>query len=119
MYWWAIDMSANGDVRATAFVVGLSGNVTYDQMERYTWDELTQYTWDRPGQEDSSTDTVETINTPRPLRTLLKLDYGLRFRRIYFEVYLDCDGTPATAPVQIFSITPMIGVKAKMTNGVS
>ena len=119
MYWWAIDMSANGDVRATAFVVGLSGNVTYDQMERYTWDELAQYTWDRPGQEDSPIDTVETINTPRPLRTLLKLDYGLRFRRIYFEVYLDCDGTPATAPVQIFSITPMIGVKAKMTNGVS
>jgi hypothetical protein len=30
---------------------------------------------------------------------------------------LNCDGTPATAPAQIFSITPMVGIKAKMTNG--
>ena len=119
LYWWAIDLAASGEVRASAFVVGLSGSVTYDLMERYTWDELLEYTWDRPGQEDTPTDTVETINAPRPVRTLLKLDYGLRFRRIYFEVYLTCDGTSATTPAQIFSITPMIGVKAKMTNGVN
>jgi hypothetical protein len=47
----------------------------------------------------------------------LKLNHALRFRRIYFELYLNCDGTALTSPVQVFSITPMIGAKAKISKG--
>ena len=119
LYWWAVDMIANGEVRATAFNVNLEGYTTYDLMENYTWDELELYSWDRPGGGDTPTITEAQIVGARPARTLLKLDQSLRFRRIYFEVYLTCDGTPTTAPAQIFSITPMVGTKAKMTNRVN
>jgi hypothetical protein len=44
-----------------------------------------------------------------------KLNEALRFRRIFFELYLDCDGTAATSPVQVFSIIPMVGAKAKVS----
>jgi hypothetical protein len=45
----------------------------------------------------------------------VKLNQALRFRRIYFELYLDCDGTAETSPVQIFSIIPMVGAKSKIS----
>ena len=117
LYWWAVDLAAAGEVKATTFSVLLNAFVTYEQMENYTWDELEAFTWDQPGTEDPAVVTRETLPGNKAARSLLKLDYGLRFRRIYFEVYLNCDGTPATAPAQVFSINPMVGIKAKMTNG--
>ena len=50
-----------------------------------------------------------------PVRMEAKLQQSLRFRRLYFELYLDCDGTAATSPVQVFSIIPMVGAKAKVS----
>jgi hypothetical protein len=88
-------------------------------MDNYTWDYLEFGTWDVPVNESPPVETTREIPPGRAQRTLLKLEQGLRFRRIYFEVYLTCDGTPATAPTQVFSITPMIGEKAKMTKGVN
>jgi hypothetical protein len=72
------------------------------------------------GDEDARIQTIRNIGTTSlPQRTALKLDNSVRFRRIYFEVYLTCDGTVATAPAQIFSIIPMIDVKSKVTKAVS
>lgn len=117
LYWWAVDLAAAGEVKTAALVVQLDSFVTWDQMELYTWDQLLSYPWDKPGTGDPAIITRETLPITEPRRSLLKLDHSLRFRRMYFEVYLDCDGTPTTAPAQIFSITPMVGIKAKMTNG--
>lgn len=103
------------------YTISLSGiSTTWDTLNASTWDALESRTWDRMGDEDSRVQTVEDIGvTSVPQRVALKLDNSVRFRRVYFEVYLTCDGTAATAPAQIFSITPMIGVKAKMTKAVS
>jgi hypothetical protein len=98
-------------------MVSLDRSYSWDYMEAYDWEALEDFTWDRPGTGDPSIRTFRTIDDFEPRRTFLKLEQGLRFRRLYFEVYLNCDGTPATAPAQIFSITPMVGIKAKMTNG--
>ena len=120
LYWWAIDMAASGEVRTQAHVVGLfSYQNSWSQMDEYTWDYLEYGTWDTPINEAPPVETLREIPAGRPQRTLLKLERGLRFRRIYFEVYFTCDGTSATAPTQVFSITPMIGEKAKMTKGVN
>ena len=120
LYWWAVDLMGSGEIKADAYVVGLFATENqWDQMDNYTWDYLEFGTWDVPVNESPPVETTREIPPGRAQRTLLKLEQGLRFRRIYFEVYLTCDGTPATAPTQVFSITPMIGEKAKMTKGVN
>ena len=118
MYWWGVDVAAVGEVKTNVYMVGYERFYSWDYMEAYDWDFLEdEFDWDRPGTGDPSIGTVRNIDDFEPRRTFLKLEQGVRFRRVYFEVYLNCDGTPATAPAQIFSITPMVGIKAKMTNG--
>jgi hypothetical protein len=120
LFWWAADIAAAGTITAKAYVVALSGtNTTWDTLDLTTWNELDTRTWDRLTDADAVITTTRTISADIPQRALLKLENALRFRRIYFEVYLNCDGTSATAPAQIFTLTPMIGIKAKMTQGVS
>jgi hypothetical protein len=133
LYFWTADITTARIVRAVAVPVAireealavhwdeLSSDGAYDN-NYYTWDELSQEnefddrfgTWDRlktPG-------TIETVIEDFPqgqlIRMETKLDNSLRFRRIYFELYLSCDGTAATSPVQVFSIIPMVGAKAKI-----
>jgi hypothetical protein len=120
LYWWAADIAAKGTVTAKAYVVALSGtNTTWDTLDLTTWDALDTRNWDRLSDADAVVITTRTIGGDIPQRVLLKLDNALRFRRIYFEVYLNCDGTSATAPAQIFTLTPLLGIKAKQTQGVS
>jgi hypothetical protein len=133
LYFWTADITTARTVRAVAVPVAireealsvhwdeLSSDGVYDNSF-YTWDELSQEnefddrfgTWDKlktPG-------TVETVIEDFPqgqlLRMETKLENSLRFRRIYFELYLSCDGTAATSPVQVFSVIPMVGAKAKI-----
>jgi hypothetical protein len=128
LYWWAADVIAAGEI--TAVVIPASVSYTYA-----TWDDVsldfvgdTDYiAWDDPDATwDSPTDiefrgiTTEIDNGfTSKQRNSLKLDNGLRFRRVYFELYLECDGTIATSPAQIFSITPMIGMKAKSSDRIT
>jgi hypothetical protein len=98
--WDALDFAGMGD---TEFV---------------TWDQ-TEDTWDNPITVAPSISTVVNSGYTYKQRLSLKLDHGLRFRRVYFELYLTCDGTVATSPAQIFSITPMIGVKAKTSDRIT
>jgi len=127
MYWWASDVMATGNVVAKAFPVSLSAlQTTWDLMsysgagdtEYVTWDNEDD-TWDSPASITPSVSTSFSTGYTYKQRLSLKLDHGLRFRRVYFELYLTCDGTVATSPAQIFSITPMIGVKAKTSDRIT
>ncbi len=120
LYWWALDLSAKGPVTAKAYIVSLTSLIaTYDLMSQTTWDAISINTWDRPLDGDAVVSTDREIISGVPQRALIKMDESLRFRRIYFEVYLECEGTAETAPAQIFSINPMVGIKAKMRSGVN
>jgi len=120
LYWWAIDLAADGDITARVTSIAASSAArSWDQLSTATWDDLDKRTWDKILSEDAYVETVRSINEGSPQRSLLKLEHSVRFRRAYFEVYFNCDGTAETSPAQIFSITPMIGVKAKMTKGVA
>jgi hypothetical protein len=137
LYFWSVDLSTALPVRAVAVPVAIREReeaVHWDELSQdgaydnsyYKWDELSYEgvgdtafsNWDRP----KTPGTVESViddfpATTKPLRMETKLDNALRFRRIFFELYLDCDGTPSTSPVQVFSIIPMIGAKAKISKG--
>jgi hypothetical protein len=136
LYFWSADIATARQVRATVVPVALTETpiaVNWDELSKdgsydngfYNFDELskentgdeTWSTWDRP----KTPGAVETVIDDFPLGNLIrietKLDQALRFRRIYFELYLTCDGTVTTSPVQVFSIIPMVGVKAKISKG--
>jgi hypothetical protein len=127
MYWWAADVMASGTVTAKAFPVSLSATqASWDALdysgagdtEFITWDKA-DGVWDNPTATASFVSTLVDTGYTYKQRLSLKLDHGLRFRRVYFELYLNCDGTVDTSPAQIFSITPMIGTKAKTSDRTS
>ena len=120
MYWWAADISASGQISGVISPIGIPDlQNTWDQLDQFTWDFLAEKTWDDLFSRDVNVTTDQSVVGDVPQRVSLKMDRGIRFRRAFFELYLNCDGTAATAPAQIFSLTPMIGVKAKMSKDVA
>jgi hypothetical protein len=123
LYWWAASIMAVGEVTAKVFPVSLetTTQATWDWLETFTWDELLASVngWENPAPFPFNVTTTRTFEWTRPERINLKLEHALRFRRVYFELYMNTDGTASTAPAQIFGITPMIGVKAAISQGVS
>jgi hypothetical protein len=124
LYWWAAEVMAVGEVTARVFPVSIETMTTstWDHLGTFTWDELEaaiEYGFDNPAPFPFNVQTVSTFNWKSPERLNLKLDHALRFRRVYFEIYITTDGTASTAPAQIFSLTPMIGTKAAISERVS
>jgi len=124
LYWWAAEVMAVGDVVAKVFPVSIETMTTssWDHLATFTWDELEaaiEYGWDNPAPYPFNVQTTSTFTWKKPERLNLKLDHALRFRRVYFELYVETDGTASTAPAQIFSLTPMIGAKAAISERVS
>jgi hypothetical protein len=136
LYFWSADLATARTVRAVAVPVAITAEpiaVNWDELSQdgvydngfYNFDELSKEdefdeifsTWDRP----KTPGTIESVIDDFPVGTLTrlvtKLDQSLRFRRIYFELYLTNNGTVSTAPVQVFSLTPMVGVKSKVAKG--
>jgi len=135
LYMWTADVATALPMKAVAYPVALTTKapeVTWDELSldyigepgASTWDQLSlddvgdlEYgTWDNLKETNGQIGTLvdDLPETSKPLRIEVKLNQSLRFRRIYFELYLDCDGSASTSPVQVFSITPMIGAKAKV-----
>lgn len=137
LFFWTVDLQSAYPVKATAYPVALGETapvITWDELSKdfptevgyKTWDELskdgptdvTYGTWDNLGLPSGGiATTVGTVAYGFPTRLEAKLNQSLRFRRIYFELYLTCDGTALTSPAQIFSITPLISAKARVANG--
>lgn len=123
LYWWGAEVMAVGNIKARAYPVDLQSEttITWDQLQTATWDTLE----DAPDGWDDLIQVSQFVNTDlvytgvKPQRLNLKLDQAIRFRRVYFELYLDTDGTDSTAPAQIFNIAPMIGAKAKISERIS
>jgi len=120
LYWWSADVSANSEVTGRFVPIGVPDlQNMWDQLDQFTWDYLETLTWDTLFTRDVVITTVQAVTGDDPQRVALKMDRSARFRRGSFELYLLCDGTEETAPAQIFSLTPMIGVKAKMSKDVA
>lgn len=136
LYFWAADVATALPVLGVVFPVALSETalqVKWDEISKdtegdtafSTWDQLSldgvgdlEYgTWDNLRETSGQISTIidDFPQAGKPVRIEAKMNQALRFRRIYFELYLDCDGTAATSPAQVFSLIPMIGAKAKIT----
>lgn len=139
LYFWAVDVAAADEVEAIVYPVLIpaqEASPTWDEISKdaeldsfyKTWDQISfdeegdiEFgTWDDITQPTYAVPTILQMPFENKVtRAELKLNNSLRFRRIYFELYFKSDGTSTTSPVQVFSIIPMVGLKAKVAQGVN
>lgn len=118
LYWWGVDAVTSGVVSGSAFPVIYTFNVTWNALAAYTWDQMAQFTWGQPGNVVPNVmDTADTAGSVG--RKFIKFLKALRFRNIYFTVVLTTTGTSSTAPVKLFTINPVIGLKERVPKKVN
>lgn len=106
MFYWDADVYTARDVVGTATPFQLSNIIpNWDDMELKTWDQLEEGTWDNILEKNP--DVVTTIDYPTnsPFRVNVAFQRDMRFRRAAYKIQLTTDGTNATGPVRIVSLS--------------
>lgn len=106
LLYWAIGFRSARGVSGQVVPVGVNGrSITFDDMEAYTFDDFDLATWDAPIFKIPV--FVDNIDFPMPsaIQALAKARAPIRFLSAYFEVTLSTDGTSASAPARVFSLT--------------
>jgi hypothetical protein len=118
LFWWGIDCITTGTVMSTATPVIYTFNVQWSQLAAYTWAEMALFTWGQPG------NTIPVVNDEADTagsvaRKFIKFLKALRFRSMFFTVFMQTTGTTATGPVKLFTINPVIGLKQRVPKKVN
>lgn len=118
LYWWGVDIISTGDVTGMVVPVIYTFNVTWDSLAAFTWDQMAAFTWGQPG--NVIPVVSDTANTAGSVgRKFIKFLKALRFRSVYFTIELTTTGTTSTAPVKLFTINPVIGLKERVPKKVN
>lgn len=105
-FYWDADVYTARDVVGTATPFQLTNVIPlWDDMDTYTWDGLEDGTWDAILEKDPA--VVTTIDYPvnTPFRVNVAFQKDMRFRRAAYKIQLTTDGTDATGPVRIVSLS--------------
>jgi hypothetical protein len=120
LFYWTFEIKSSRGGRGIATPTALSeGVVTTDQMDMVTTDVLDLGSVDNPLIIIPTFETEVDFPTATPVQTLIRAGQDNRFRRIYFEVFVETDGTVRSAPARIYSITPYIRIKGSVAKKVS
>lgn len=120
LFWWGADAYTGGDVSGTAVPVAVKFlTVTEDDMDGVSEDVLELGTEDYPLVRSPQVRTDRPAPLIYPYRLSYKFLKKMRFRRIYFEVAFDTDGTLNTGPSQLFSLTMHVDMRQKTTKGIN
>lgn len=106
LLYWAIRFRSARGASGQVVPVGVNGgSITFDDMEGSSFDDFDLATWDAPIFKIPV--FVDNIDFPMPsaIQALAKARAPIRFLSAYFEVTLSTDGTPASAPARVFSVT--------------
>jgi hypothetical protein len=118
LYWWGVDVIAQGNVIGTITPVIFTFNVTWGSLASKTWGQMAAFTWGQPG--DIVPIVVDTVSTSGSKgRRFIKFLKAIRFRNVSFTVQLETTGTTTTAPVKLFTINPVIGLKQRVPKKVN
>jgi hypothetical protein len=118
LYFWAVDLMSTGNVTGTAEPVIYTFNVTWGSLSTLTWAQMAAFTWGQPGNVVPSITSI--INTSGSLgRRLVKFPKAMRFRNVFFTVSLETTGKSSDAPVRLFTINPIIGLKERVPKQVN
>lgn len=120
LLYWAIGFRSARGVVGQVVPVGVNGaSVTVDDMEGFTFDDFDQATWDAPiFKIPTFTDNIPFPATV-PVQALAKARAQIRFLSAYFQVTLSTNGTGATAPARVFSVTAYLKQHADTMEKVS
>lgn len=119
LFWWGIDATFRGVVHTTVSPIVGHFRVTYSQLRAYTYSQLRAYTYGQMLSTAPSSDDIVDTSGASALRRFVKLLKSLRFRQVNYAVSFEHDGSTATAPVRVFSLTTYVLVKEHVTAKVS
>lgn len=118
LMWWGADLLTNKDIVALATPVVNASKVTWYELSTYTWNQLSLNTWAAPLLSQGIVETDLTYTSLIP-RIFVKFRKTLRFRQLNFKVILKGDGSPATGPARLFSLTAIVSQKQLVAKQVS
>jgi hypothetical protein len=121
LYWWGVDAIFRGRVVAQAVPVSFNRKPTWGELRsnNKTWGDLLLGTWGNLFIGDVSILTEYDLEGLGSDRKFAKFKKGSRFRQIYFRLSFDTDGSIATAPVQVFTLSAYIDSKETVSKAVS
>lgn len=118
LFYWAIDNRTSIGLDAIAIPLTFSSTgTTWNAMEDYNWGDFG--TWNNPLVDETTYPDSINFPTLAPVMEVVKVTAAFRFLRVYFEIYMTCDGTSSTSPTRIYSIVPYMKVKAGVSAKVS
>lgn len=117
LFWWGADILSKALTTFKVSPVVYSPAITWGQLVGVPMSSLN--TWGRPL--DTSLDVTDSAESSNPsnYRTFLKLLKGLRFRQLQFIIETALDGTTATGPMRLFSLTAFVDSKETVSKKVS
>lgn len=117
LYWWGVDLLAKNpiDYLVTPVVYGVP--VTWGQIAAVPFSGY--ITWGMPLNISINVTDSSNNSNPTNFRTFIKLLKGLRFRQVQFTLETTSDGTTATGPLRIFSLTSFVDNKEIVSKKVS
>jgi hypothetical protein len=122
MTYWTVEVTSADGVTGNLYPEALgSAGATWDQLSLQTWDQLSTGTWDNPLVIPVTITDMATFPSLAPIGITAKMTlsgYG-RFLRMQFEIRKTIDGTTATAPFRIRSLTAYLLLKARTSKKVS
>jgi hypothetical protein len=118
MMWWGADILTNQDVIGRAEPIVTNFAVTWLQLSTKKWGELVNNFWSAPLVSPVIIETDVDILS-NATRKFVKFKKTLRFRQINYSVVLQGDGSTATGPCRVFTLTAIIGSKETVSKQVS
>ncbi len=121
LFWWDVSAAWSGLMRATASAINFTTKPTWGQLRtNHTWGSLAStQTWGAMSS-DVSSNTTERLSTSNgPQRKEGKVGRSLRFKRIFYKVDFETDGTPDTAPVRLYYMTTFVRAGQTIVKDVS
>ena len=108
MMWWGIDLLAKSNIAVTAIPVAYGLPVKWSQLAPRTWAQVAPGTWGAPLDISIAVSDSSDIKNTSNIRMFVKYIKSLRFRQLQFTVTSDVDGSTATGPLQLYSVTAYV-----------
>lgn len=118
MMWWGADILTNQNIIGFANPVVTDYKVTWYDLRTKYWNDIKNNTWYNPLLTPSPIETDVTITTSVS-RKFVKFKKALRFRQINYKLTLIGDGSTATGPCRVFTLTAIIASKQTVSKQVS
>ncbi len=108
LFWWGADVASVLNVVGTVSPIVYKISMSWDEASAYNWEDL--QSWESLLAAPGTTQTSVATNSSAR-RRFLKYPKSLRFRQANFSISTHTDGTSATGPVRIFTLTGMAAEK--------